>query len=214
MRHGTAGDRFAVRALWFGVAVPILYYGIQAAAAPFFPGFSFVATTASELGSDQSKVPAIFNIGTLLQGVASLVASVGFLRAFVRLGTHPLIAWPTSLAVAIGGLGSLWAGYYPMPHPSHGGHPAFLFALLSLPLFFALTLWRGGPVWLKAYLVANLLMLAALVPIISGMAGLDTHEYRGMLQRAFALTVFVPIGVASFVLARRIRALRRSELGR
>jgi len=41
------------------------------------------------------------------------------------------------------------------------------------------------------------------VPIMSGMSGLDTHTYRGLFQRIFALTVFPPIGVAAYVLARR-----------
>jgi hypothetical protein len=38
------------------------------------------------------------------------------------------------------------------------------------------------------------------------MIGLDTHDYRGLLQRVFALTVFVPIGVGAYVLARRTNA--------
>ena len=66
-------------ALSTGVAVPFLYYGSQAAAAPFFPGFSFLGTTASELGSELSRHPAIFNDGSILQGIACLVASFGFL---------------------------------------------------------------------------------------------------------------------------------------
>jgi hypothetical protein len=41
---------------------------------------------------------------------------------------------------------------------------------------------------------------------MSGMTGLDTHAYRGLFQRVFALTVFVPIGIGAYVLARRIHA--------
>ena len=186
------------------MTVPFLYFGVQVAAAPFFPGFSFLGTTASELGSERSTHPAVFNVGTLIEGIACLVAAVGFLLALRRLGTHPILSWTTAIAVAIGGLGSLWAGYYPMPDPRHGGNPAFLIALLSLPLLFAIVLWRGGNMALKVYLLTNLAVLAAIVPIISGMAGLDTHEYRGIIQRSFALTVFLPIGVASYVLTQRI----------
>ncbi len=191
-------------ALLAGVAVPCLYYGSQAAAAPFFPGFSFVGTTASELGSDLSRHPGIFNDGSILQGIVCIVASFGFLIAFGRLGVHPLLAWPTSLAVAIGGCASLWAGYYPLPDARHGGHPAFLVALLSLPVLFAIVLWRGGHMGLRTYLIANLILLAAMVPIMSGMSGLDTHTFRGLFQRLFSLAVFPPIAVASFVLAKRL----------
>jgi hypothetical membrane protein len=200
------GDRITLRALDAGLAVPLLYYGVQALAALFFPEFSFAGTTASELGTDLSKHPAVFNYGTLLQGVACLIASIGFLRAFGRLGTHPILGWPTSIAVAIGALGSLWAGYYPLPDPRHGGQPAFLVALLLLPVLFAIALWKRGHPALRAYLVANLVLLAVMIPIMSGMTGLDTHTYRGLFQKLFALTVFPPIAVAAFVLARRIKS--------
>src|SRR5262249_3654678 len=106
-------DRITRYALYTAIAVPFFYYGSQAAAAPFFPGFSFLGTTASELGTDLSRHPAIFNYGTILQGIACLIASLGFLLALGRLGVHPLLAWPTSLAVAIGGCASLLAASIP-----------------------------------------------------------------------------------------------------
>jgi hypothetical membrane protein len=201
------GDSITLRTLYAGVAVPFLYFGVQVVAAPFFPEFSFVGTTASELGSDLSEQPAVFNYGTMLQGIACFVASIGFFLAYRRLGIHPILAWSTSIALAIAGLGSLRAGYYPIPDPRHGGHPAFLISVLSLPLLFTAALWKRGQASLRAYLVANLVLLAVMVPIMSGMSGLDTHTYRGLFQRIFALTVFPPIGVAAYVLARRIRAL-------
>ena len=201
------GSWITLRALDAGVAVPFLYYGAQAIAAPFFPGFSVIGTTASELGSDHSTHPSVFNAGAILQGVACLVASVGFFRAFRLLGTHPVLAWLTSLAVATSGLSSLWAGYFPLPDPRHVGHPSFLIAILSLPPLLAAALWRQGQVALKSYLVANLILLGVMFPIMSGMSGLDIHTYRGLFQRTFALTVFLPIGIAAYVLAKRIKSL-------
>ena len=56
--------------LGFGIAVPLLYYGVQVVAAPFYSGFSFLSTTASELGSDGSTRPSIFNAGAILVGIA------------------------------------------------------------------------------------------------------------------------------------------------
>lgn len=198
-------DRIAVRALVAGVAVPFLYYGIQAVAAPFFPGFRFVATTASELGSDLSRHAAIFNTGILVQGAATLLAAIGFLLAFRRLGVHPALAWPTTLAVAVNGVQTLWAGIFPLPDPRHGGHPAFLVAMLLLPFLLAASLWRIGGVRARAYLVANLLLLALMVPLMSGISGLDTRDYRGLLQRAFTLAIFPPIGVAAYILRGRLK---------
>jgi hypothetical membrane protein len=200
MRRDAAVDRVTMSALYAGMAVPFLYYGVQALAAPFFSGFSLVGTTASELGSDLSRHPSVFNVGTMLQGVACLIASLGFFRAFGRLGIHPALAWPTSIALAIAGVAGFRAGYYPLPDPRHGGHPAFLVAMLLLPALLAAALWKRGHAALRAYFVANLLLLAIMVPIMSGMSGLDTHTYRGLFQRVFALTVFPPIGVAAYVL--------------
>jgi hypothetical membrane protein len=191
-----------------GVAVPFLYYGSQAAAAPFFPGFSFLGTTASELGSDHSRHPAIFNDGTILQGIACLLASFGFFLALGRLGVHPLLSWLTFLALALGGCASLLAGYYPLPDPRHAGHPAFLIAWISLPILFTIVLWSDGHMGLRAYLVANLVLLVAMIPILSGMTGLDTHTYRGLFQRLFTFTVFPPIAVAGIVLSRRLAGER------
>jgi hypothetical protein len=55
--------------------------------------------------------------------------------------------------------------------------------------------------------VANLVLLAIMFPILSGYTGLDTHTYRGIYQRIFGLTVFLPVGICSVVLSRRIKAL-------
>jgi hypothetical protein len=50
--------------------------------------------------------------------------------------------------------------------------------------------------------VGTLLLLAAAVPIMSGLSGLNTHEYRGLIQRIFTLAIFPPIGVAAWTFAR------------
>jgi hypothetical protein len=56
----------------------------------------------------------------------------------------------------------------------------------------------------KGYFVATIGLLLVMFPVMSGMTGLDTHTDRGLSKRIFALTVFPPIGVGAFVLARRI----------
>ena len=44
-------------------------------------------------------------------------------------------------------------------------------------------------------------------PIMMNIINVDMHTYGGLLQRVFALSVFVPIGVAAYELARRIGAV-------
>jgi hypothetical membrane protein len=206
MRRSPQSDEITVALLRFGIAVPLLYYGVQLVAAPFFPDFSFLGTTASELGSDHSSRPWIFNTGAILAGIAALIGSIGFLRTLRRLGAHPIVAWLTLLVVAVTGLASLWAGIFPMPDPRHGGQPAFLIAMLAVPFVLSFAMWRlGVSRAMKAYLLATIVLLLVMVPIMMEMIGIDMHKYAGVLQRIFALTVFVPIAVAACELARRIR---------
>src|SRR6202049_2745869 len=120
---------FGLRA---GVAVPLLYFGIQVLAAPFDPGYSFLARDASTLGSAGSTNPAIFNVGSIVTGIVTLIASWGFLRAFQRLGVHPVVTWLTAFALIGSAIGSINAGIHPLPDPRH---TAGILSLLGMGLF-------------------------------------------------------------------------------
>ena len=77
--------------------------------------------------------------------------------------------------------------------------------MLLLPFVMATTFWTlGTSRSLKAYFAATIGLLLVMFPVMIGMTGLDTHHYQGLLQRIFALTVFPPVAVGAFVLARRI----------
>ena len=58
-----------------GAVVPFLYFGAQALSAPFFPNFSVLTHTASQLGSDLSLRPYILN-GGAVQRLGALVMFV------------------------------------------------------------------------------------------------------------------------------------------
>ncbi len=73
-------------ALGFGITVRLLYFGSQVAAALVFPGYSFLSQSASQLGSDLARYPAVFNIGAIATGLATLLASWGFLRGLTGVG--------------------------------------------------------------------------------------------------------------------------------
>jgi hypothetical membrane protein len=208
MRRSPRSDGITLATLGFGIAVPLLYYGAQLVAAPSFPDFSALGTTASELGSDRSARPWIFNAGAILTGIAALVGSIGLLRALRRLGADPIVAWLALLVVAGTGLSSIWAGTFPMPDPRHGGHPSLLMAMLAVPFVLSFALWRlGVSRAIKAYLVATIGLLLVMLPIMMRIIDIDMHAYGGLLQRIFALTVFVPIGVGAYELARRLGAV-------
>jgi hypothetical membrane protein len=204
MKTDQSKTRFLAATLSAGVAVPFLYFGAQLAAAPFYPGYSFMSHTASELGSDESRLPTIFNIGAILTGLATLVAAAGFPPALQRLNANWVLAWLTGIALVSGGVASVNAGWFPMPHPRHDSGWLGI-GLFLTPVLLPATLWtQRSAVALKTYLVASVLLIAVLFPFMSGGAGVDIHGYRGLLQRLFALAVFPPIGVVSFFLASRI----------
>jgi hypothetical membrane protein len=208
-------------ALRLGIAVPIVYFGVQLLAAPFYPGYSFLARDASTLGSPGSSVPAIFNIGALITGVCGVVASAGFLIALRQLHVRPVVAWLTAIGVACGGLGAINAGLFPLPDHRHidGLLAQIGLGLLLVPIVMPIAIWRlPRAEGLRRYSIVNALVLLALVPIMSGLiqraemaAGLEIPGYQfvldqcqGLLQRVAAATVFVPIGVVAGFLMRRM----------
>jgi len=219
-QENTNAIRLALR---MGVAVPFLYFGVQVAAAPFFPGYSFLARDASTLGSNGSTLPAVFNIGCLIVGIATFIASWGFFRSFRLLKVHTAIAWLTTLALVASGLAHINAFLFPLPDPRHTDSVLALAGAgtVLLPFLLPLALWRlldRGPI--ARYFVINIVAILALIPIISGliqrfsiMAGVDMPRYQaflnncqGLLQRVAAVIAFGPIGVSAWCLGRRLKS--------
>jgi hypothetical protein len=196
--------------LRLGLLVPFVYYGIQAVAAPFFPNFSFVGTTASEMGSSLSRHPAIFNAGIISLGVITLLTSLGYLLALRHVGgVNLVLALLVSADIALNGVQTLWAGLHPLPDPRHGGYAVFVAGMVALPVLITLSLWRGASPVLRGYFFATLLLLAAMVPVTTGISGIDRRTYRGIIQRVYTLTTFPPIAVGAWALGRRVKGRQR-----
>ncbi|MEO8619680.1 MAG: DUF998 domain-containing protein [bacterium] len=205
--------------------MPLLYFGVQLIAAPFYPGYSFLARDASTLGSPGSTHPAIFNLGSIVTGVVTLVAALGFHRAFDRFRIHPALTWLATLALVGSAVGSINAGLHPLPDPLHtsGILSVLGMGLFLLPLLLPIAVWRMDNLsTLRRYLVINLMLVIALIPIMGGlvqrwsmMAGVELPKLQsilnndqGALQRVAAFALFVPIGVTAAVLATRLTTSR------
>lgn len=184
-----------------GLAVPILYFGVQVLAAPFFPGYSFVTDAASLLGSDQAPNPAIFNTGAMLTGLASWLAGYGYAQALTARRVRSGWIWLIVLALTLNGTFTLWAGLYPLPDPRHDAGPLSIIGLLLFPALLALSFW-GQPDArpLKVYLGLVCLAVLILVPIMSTAAGLDLIPYEGLRQRVVTLVLFPPVGLGALFL--------------
>lgn len=181
--------------LFAGAALPLLYFGAQALAAPFFPDFSFWAHTASLLGSDLSTRPAILNGGAALTGAAAVAASYGLFRALRDQGVWLVV---TALVAACSlsiGLASLWAASHPLPDPRHnpGALGAGMFAAPFLVLLASFALPRA--VGLKWYLVANALVFFLVASLYAGLIPIDLRAYGGAVQRLGVLVMLVPVAV-------------------
>ena len=61
-----------------GILIPVVYFGLLIVAPLIYPGFSYIKNYASEMGSADSRYPAVFNVGIMLCGAAGLLASFGF----------------------------------------------------------------------------------------------------------------------------------------
>ena len=184
--------------LGLGLLVPVLYFGAQVLAVPFYPDFSLLRTTASELGSERSALPVVFNATAVLGGVVTLLAVAGLALALRRTGTHWALVAVFAACVLAVGLSSTWAGVFPLPGPRHAANP-FTPGLLLLPLAALAACWRLGG-WLRLYLAVNLACFIALAGVFAGVVPFDRAALEGLLQRLLALTVYVPVGAVSLAL--------------
>ena len=191
-------------ALGAGAIAPILYFGMQLAAAPFYPGYNFLMQAASDLGASTHRYGAVFNVGAVIVGVFLILASAGIGWALRRMGTPVVLIAFAVVAVLAGGISSLWAGLVPLPDPAHGGHPALAMLMILTPLALTLALWKQPRVRLPLLLGVGLIL--ALVPIMSGALPIDTRPYMGLIQRMLALAVFGSAGLSAWYLRVQLSA--------
>jgi hypothetical membrane protein len=178
-------------------AMPIIYFGMQIAAAPFYPGYSFSMQSVSMLGTQFSRHPWIFNAGEMLTGFATLAGAVGLYRIFRR-KTHFLLSWLIGLAVACMGVMILKAGMFPLPDPRHNSWGFLQNAIIITPFLMLVGLWKQNhSSGLRTYLILSTTFLVILVPLSSRLG-------RGALQRLIAMGTLVPVGVIGFAFWREL----------
>lgn len=173
-------------------AVPFAYFGAQIAAAPFFPDYSILTVSASDLGSNRSTWPAVLNVGAVLTGVLATLGSAGLGLALPSIGTTRTLSWLLAACVASIGLAAAWAGFHPLPSSEHnpGGLGAGMFAA---PFVSALVAWRVKRLHsLRWPLLLNLSAFGACALVLSGAADVNLAAYGGLAQKVLAAVCFVP----------------------
>jgi hypothetical protein len=185
------------------LAVPLLYYGAQVAAAPFFPGFSILEHTASLLGSDLSERPEVLNVGAMLTGLCAILGAWGLFAGLRAGGVWTWNALALALCSASFGAASIWAGMHPLPDPQHnpGALGVGMFAAPFLAFIAAMKLQRGTA--LRVYLGLNIVGFGLIAGVYSGLIPIDLQRYAGAVQRLGTLVMLMPMAVLAAVLLRR-----------
>jgi hypothetical membrane protein len=184
-------------------AMPILYFGTQVVAAPFYPGYSFSQHSVSMLGTHFSQYPWIFNVGAMLTGFAAIGAAIGLYRSF-RGRTNIILSGLIALAVAFTGVMCIKAGVFPMPDPRHNSWGFLQNFTIIAPFLMLIGLWkRGRSVGLRTYLIFSITFLLLLVPLMNRRNSISWLG-GGTLQRLIAVGTLVPVGVIGFFFRREL----------
>ena len=221
-------SRLQLASLGCGIAFPVVYFGVQLIAAPFYPGYSFFTDDASTLGSDGSRFPALFNVASMLQGVLLLLAAPAVTIRLRR--RSPRLVWVVLFSFVAGAAACFNAGLYPLPDERHvsGALAGFGSCFFLLPLVLPF-LFRSDPASrrFRTYAWANLAVMVSMVPIVSGLiqrvAGawsVELPRYQeflnnnvGVIQRVTAAVIIVPVGVLCWRLLHQRRTNKAGSAG-
>lgn len=185
--------------------VPIVYFGAQAVAAPYFPNYSIYTTSASALGSDLSSRPGILNTGAFLTGALATLGSIGFATSLPRLSAGKVASYLLAICLLSAGLASFWASLHPLPAPNH--NPGALgFGLFLMPFASAWAAWRLSiPKAILAFFLLNALAFVILGIVMSGATGIDLSAFGGLVQKLIAVTTMASSAAVALI------AMLRSE---
>ena len=197
------------RLLAIGVAAPILALTVVLAAIVAYPGFDNATQYLSELGGAKAATPLIFNGGVFIAGVMAALAGVGFGLAVFGLTGARAAAWVIALVFVVAGAGMSGSTLYPWPDPRHMIINLAL-GIQSAPL---LLLWglasRRDLPRLKAFLVVTFVGMAILTVLTKHLVfpGTVNDANVGWWERAYAVVLVCWVGVAAWVLDRKLLSL-------
>ncbi|WP_172448496.1 DUF998 domain-containing protein [Caulobacter mirabilis] len=204
--------------LWIGMAAPVLACVTFVSAALTFPTLNHATQYISELGSAAAPMPQLFNAGILLSGVAAAFAGAGFALTLLALGGGRVAAGVIFAAFLLGAAGLILSTVWLYPDPMHAIINLGLgIQLAPIFLIWGLARVRGFgrlKVFLAVVFVAMLILTAItnyhFIPLFPGVVNADNV---GLWERVYAFVLIGWVGVAAFVLERRLIAVAAGEGG-
>ncbi len=201
--------RLARILLAVGVAAPIVAFVSVVIAAFAYANFDHARQYLSELGGATATYPLIFNMGVLIAGVMTGVAGVGFGLAIFILTRSPVSAVLVGLLFVLAAIGLVMSSLYVWPDPRHLAINLGLGIQLA-PVFLIFAL-RGDAETrrLKGFLAVVFALMAVLTVLTKHLVFPGTvNDFNvGYWERAFAIVLVGWVGVAAWLLGRRLAHL-------
>lgn len=195
------------RLLIVGMAAPLLALVAVLIGVATYPGFDHARQYLSELGGASAPLPLIFNGGVFIAGLMCMAAGVGFGLAIHGLTERWIVASLTAVVFILAGIGLAVSSLYPWPDPRHMAINLGL-GIQIAPLLLLWGLWSHVDLRrLKVFLFVTFVAMAILTVFTHHMVlpGTVNPANVGWWERAYAIILVGWVGIAAFVLERRLR---------
>lgn len=206
---GLALTRYRRRRILLGIGVfaPILAFIVVGLAILAYPDFNNARQYLSELGGATSPMPRIFNWGVFVAGVMAGLAGVGFGLAVIAITRAHIAGWLTAIVFILAGTGLALSTLFPYPDPRH----MYINMGLGIQVAPLLLLWglAGSRELsrLKAFLIGVFVVMTGLTVVTYHLVlpGTVNPANVGWWERVYAIVLVGWVGIAAWVLGRRLR---------
>ncbi|MBI5938941.1 MAG: DUF998 domain-containing protein [Caulobacterales bacterium] len=201
--------------LRIGMAAPVLALLTTLMAVALFPNFNHATQFLSELGAGGARLPQVFNAGVAFAGIGAGIAGIGFGFAIEALGGSRLAAVLTALFFVLAAVGLVVSSLYHWPDPRHLAINLGLGIQLA-PLSLLWGLRRAEGVDRLRWFLAIVFVLMAVLTVFTKhlvLPGTVNEHNVGWWERAFAVVLVGWVGVAAFLLEKRLIALASESAG-
>ena len=197
------------------MAAPVLALATTLLAVALFPNFDHATQFLSELGAGGARHPQVFNAGVAFAGIGAGIAGIGFGFAIEALGGSRLAAVLTAVFFVLAAVGLVVSSLYHWPDPRHLAINLGLGIQLA-PLSLLWGLRRAEGVDRLRWFLAIVFVLMAVLTVFTKhlvLPGTVNDHNVGWWERAFALVLVGWVGVAAFLLEKRLIALASESAG-